>query len=124
MVPHRFEERIARARRSVCDYNHSLVTTNAHGTTRESLVSSPSMVGGRFTVTRKRGPSNWGHPIASAPALATQFELQVCRLHLTTEMYASSAALRVWCEQNKDRCYVPEWLLAKWRTSVDPHIAA
>lgn len=77
-----------------------------------------------FPMTRKRGNPNWGRPIAPAPALATEFERQVSRLRLTAEMYISSAALHAWCEQNKDRCYIPEWLLAKWHMSTDPHIVA
>jgi hypothetical protein len=34
-------------------------------------------------VTRKRGNPNWGRPIPPAPALATEFELQVRQLQLT-----------------------------------------
>ena len=75
-------------------------------------------------MTRKRGNPNWRQPIAPAPVLTTEFERQVRRLRLTTEMYISSADLRAWCKQNKDRCYVPEWLLAKWHMSTDPHIIA
>lgn len=75
-------------------------------------------------MTRKRGNPNWGRPIAPAPALAIEFEQQVSRLRLTAEMYISSATLRAWCEQNNDRCYIPEWLLAKWRMSTDSHIVA
>jgi len=65
-------------------------------------------------MTSKGGNANRRAPIASSPVLTTEFERQVRRLQLTAEMYISSAALRTWCEQNKDRCYVPEWLLAKW----------
>ena len=65
-------------------------------------------------MTRKRGNPNWLRPIIPATVLITEFERQVRRLRLTAEMYISSADLRAWCEQNKDKCYVPEWLLAKW----------
>ena len=68
---------------------------------------------------RKRGNPNWGRPIPPAPALATEFELQAKQLQLTPEMYASSSELRIWCEQNKNRIYIPEWLLAEWRITVD-----
>ena len=54
-----------------------------------------------------------------APALATEFELRARHLQLTPEMYASSAKLRTWCEQNRNRCYVPEWLLKEWSITVD-----
>lgn len=53
------------------------------------------------------------------PALATEFELQVRHLQLTPDMYASSTKLRTWCEHNKNRIYIPEWLLKEWRIEVD-----
>jgi hypothetical protein len=33
------------------------------------------------------------------------------------------AVLRRWCEHNRDRYYVPEWLLKKRGMSVDPNVA-
>jgi len=45
--------------------------------------------------------------------------MQARRLRLTQEMYASSRELRVWCEFNKNRIYVPEWLLQEWRMTVE-----
>jgi hypothetical protein len=73
--------------------------------------------------TRKRGNPNWGKPISFAPALPTEFELRVRQLQLTTEIYISSAELHTWCEQNKNRCYVPEWLLEEWHITVDLNIS-
>jgi hypothetical protein len=67
---------------------------------------------------RKRGNPNWGRPIP-LPALSTEFELRVRHLLLTPEMYASSRELRIWCERNKNRVYIPEWLLEKWGITVD-----
>jgi hypothetical protein len=69
--------------------------------------------------TRKRGNPNWGRPMPPAPALATEFELRVRRLQLTPEMYASSRELRTWCERNRNRSYIPEWLLEEWDITVD-----
>jgi hypothetical protein len=57
-----------------------------------------------------------------APA-PTEFELQAHRLGLTEDRYASSDQLRRWCEHNRDRCYVPEWLLKKWGMASDPNLA-
>jgi len=71
---------------------------------------------------RKRGNPNWGHPTPLGPALPTEFDLQVRQLQLTAQMYTSSAELRAWCEQNRNRCYVPEWLLAEWCITVDSYI--
>ena len=69
--------------------------------------------------TRRRGNPNWGRPIPPVRALPTEFEMQARRLRLTQEMYASSRELRVWCELNKNRIYVPEWLLQEWRMTVE-----
>lgn len=68
---------------------------------------------------RKRGNPDWGRPMRPSPALATEFELLVRRLQLTSEMYTSSRELRAWCEHNKNRIYIPEWLLKEWRITVD-----
>ena len=73
---------------------------------------------------RKRGNPNWGRPIPSASVLPTEFELRVRHLQLTRRMYTSSRELRAWCEQNRNRCYVPEWLLEEWGITVDPTFSA
>jgi hypothetical protein len=70
-------------------------------------------------LARKRGNPNWGRPIRPAPALATEFELRVRQLQVTSEMYTSSIELRTWCEQNRNRLYIPEWLLKEWGITVD-----
>jgi len=68
---------------------------------------------------RKRGNPNWGKPFQPAPAVATEFESHARRLGLTKRTYAASAELRGWCERNKNRCYIPEWLLAEWGITID-----
>jgi hypothetical protein len=75
-------------------------------------------------LTRKRGNPNWGRPIPPAPVLPTQFELRVGQLQLTARMYTASLELRAWCEQNRNRCYIPEWLLEEWRITVDLNFGA
>jgi hypothetical protein len=74
--------------------------------------------------TRKRGNPNWGCPLPPAPAHPTEFELQVRQLQLTARTYTSSLELRAWCEQNRNRLYVPEWLLKEWGITVDPTFSA
>jgi len=74
--------------------------------------------------TRKRGNPNWGRPIPAVPALPTEFELRVRQLQLPAEMYTFSLELRIWCEQNRNRCYVPEWLLEEWGITVDLNFSA
>jgi hypothetical protein len=71
------------------------------------------------SVKRRRGNPNFGKPCRSLPALQTEFEMQVERLGLTKTQYAASAQLRHWCNRNKNRCYVPEWLLEAWGLTVE-----
>ena len=70
-------------------------------------------------LTRKRGNPNWGRPIPPAPVLVTEFETRVAQLQLTVEMYTSSRELRIWCERNRNRVYIPEWLLKDLDIAVD-----
>jgi len=69
---------------------------------------------------RRRGNSEWGKPIPPAPALLTEFEKQVSQMGLRTHEYAASAELKRWCERNRNRVYVPEWLLRDWGMAVEP----
>lgn len=74
-------------------------------------------------IRRRRGNPNWGRPMPPAPILATEFEQQVGKLQLTVENYVFSAELRHWCERNRNRCYIPEWLLKAWNIPVDPNFS-
>lgn len=75
-------------------------------------------------VARRRRNPNWGSGklIEVGRALPTEFEVQVRRLGLTKQTYTNSAQLRSWCERNRNRVYVPEWLLDVWRIPVDPDL--
>jgi hypothetical protein len=66
----------------------------------------------------RRGNPNWGKPPSPVPVLATEFEMQVDWLGLAKSQYLASAQLKHWCERNRNRCYVPEWLLEAWRLTV------
>jgi hypothetical protein len=68
---------------------------------------------------RRRGNPNWGKPPQPIRTLLTEFEMQVERLRLTKAEYVSSAELKHWCERNRNRVYVPEWLLAAWGIEVE-----
>jgi hypothetical protein len=70
-------------------------------------------------VRRRRGNPNWGHPAQALRALPTEFEKLVKRLGLTKLEYVSSAELKRWCEHNRNRVYVPEWLLEAWGIQVE-----
>ena len=71
---------------------------------------------------RRRGNPKWGQPMTSLPSLPTEFEKQVRQLRLTQEMYVYSEELRAWCEANRNRCYIPEWLLEAWDIQVDHNL--
>jgi hypothetical protein len=45
--------------------------------------------------------------------------MQVRQLQLTPENYVFSDQLRGWCERNRNRFYIPEWLLDEWGILVD-----
>jgi hypothetical protein len=68
---------------------------------------------------RGRGNPNWGRLPQPVPVLRTEFEEQVERLALTRAEYIGSAELKRWCELNRNRVYVPEWLLEAWRLQVE-----
>jgi hypothetical protein len=70
-------------------------------------------------VKRRRGNPFWGQPIAPLPPHATAFELRAKQLGLTADMYTTSRELRRWCEENRDRHYIPEWLLKEWGITVN-----
>lgn len=53
------------------------------------------------------------------PAMPTEFEKRLHELRLTNDTCAASDELRRWCIDNRNRCYVPEWLLKTWGISVD-----
>ena len=74
-------------------------------------------------MTRQRGNPNWGRPMSPAPTLATVFEMQVRQLQLTPETYVFSDRLRIWCERNRNRFYIPEWLLDAWDMPVDSDLS-
>jgi hypothetical protein len=69
---------------------------------------------------RNRGNPNWGRPL-SVPfrPMLTEFEKQVRQLGLTNETLIGSHQLRAWCRRNRNRCYIPEWLLDEWGMEVD-----
>jgi hypothetical protein len=71
----------------------------------------------------KRGNTNWGRP---APPSQTHGVENICafdklaeKLQLQPEQYEQSSALRAWVKSNRNRRYVPEWLLLAWNLDVD-----
>jgi hypothetical protein len=76
-------------------------------------------------MARRRGNPNWGSglPLKHIPRVASEFEKQVKQLGLTQPTYATSDRLRTWCKHNRNRCYIPEWLLKAWGIAVDPNFS-
>jgi hypothetical protein len=74
-------------------------------------------------MARRRGNPEWGsgRPLKPPPAIPNEFDVKVRQLGLTRRTYATSDRLRTWCERNKNRCYIPEWLLDAWKIPVDPN---
>ena len=71
----------------------------------------------------RRGNPKWGSPVLkSIPVLPSEFEMVVRRLKLKPEHYATSDELRSWCVKNRNRCYVPEWLLEEWEIETDSNM--
>ena len=68
---------------------------------------------------RKRGNPNWGCPLPRISGAATEFEQRAKELDLRPPMYASSPDLKAWCDANRNRVYIPEWLLKEWGMRVD-----
>jgi hypothetical protein len=75
------------------------------------------------TMPKKRGNPNWGKPAQPSLAIVTEFEWKLRELGLTNETCASSVQLRTWCAQNKNRYYIPEWLLKEWQMKMDPDLS-
>ena len=66
-----------------------------------------------------RGNPDWGKPPQRIPVRLTEFDEQVARMGLTKPQYIGSAELRRWCERNRNRVYIPEWLLKAWAIRVE-----
>ena len=68
----------------------------------------------------RHGSLGWssGRRAAVPPAMPTAFDKRVGILSLTAPAYLESLELREWCEDNCDRCYIPEWLLKAWGIEV------
>jgi hypothetical protein len=80
---------------------------------------------GSCPMNRRLESSNWasGRLSRIPSALPTAFETRARELSLTVPTYADSQELRSWCEDNRNKCYIPEWLLKAWGISVDSDVS-
>jgi hypothetical protein len=69
----------------------------------------------------RHGTSGWasGRPPAVPLDIPSAFETRASELGLTAPTYVESHELRRWCEANRNKCYIPEWLLRTWGISVN-----
>jgi hypothetical protein len=77
----------------------------------------------KMPIMGRRGNPNFGSGriLSVRPAgVESEFEKQMGELKLTRDTCADSPALRRWCEENRNRCYIPEWLLKVWGITVQP----
>jgi hypothetical protein len=74
---------------------------------------------------KRHANSQWasGVPVKLPPAGHSRFERYARKLSLTEQDYANSAVLRRWCAANRNRCYIPEWLLMEWNMYVEPELS-
>jgi hypothetical protein len=72
-------------------------------------------------MNHRRESSGWssGRAVGVPPSARTAFEVRVSELSLTVPTYSESPELRRWCEVNRNKCYIPEWLLKKWDIAVN-----
>jgi hypothetical protein len=63
-----------------------------------------------------------GQPAAVPPAIPSAFERRVDELGLTAPTYLESGELRRWCQDNRNKCYIPEWLLKTWGIPVNSDV--
>jgi hypothetical protein len=71
-------------------------------------------------MTGRHGNTRWssGRPAAVPPAIPSAFEKRDSELGLTAPTYVKSGELRRWSD-NRNKCYIPEWLLKTWVISVN-----
>jgi hypothetical protein len=67
----------------------------------------------------RRGNPDWGKLLLPIPTLVPEFEIEVARLRLKRQDYVASMPLKRWCYHNRNRVYVPEWLLCEWGMKVE-----
>jgi len=56
------------------------------------------------------------HLEAAVDASVVQIETKAADF----ERLPSTFVLHTWCRQNRNRIYIPEWLLEEWSITVDP----
>lgn len=77
-------------------------------------------------MARRNINHDWSSGITAAatPAAASEFETVMVALGLTPQTCVDSLELKEWCLLNKNRKFVPEWLLKHWQIPVDPNLGS
>src|SRR5215472_4309925 len=105
--------------RHVCRISAAVrwTTVTSRSRPQQRIISYMARPSARFAkVPGKRANHNWasGRPIRPTANTPCQFEIQVRRLRLSRQDYEASTELKEWCFSNKNKCYIPEWLLERW----------
>jgi uncharacterized protein YecA (UPF0149 family) len=74
---------------------------------------------------KRRGQPSWGSggPLKLPPAGQSELEQYARKLSLSEQDCANSTELRTWCSANRNRCYIPEWLLKEWNMCVEAEVS-
>lgn len=69
----------------------------------------------------RHGNPGWssGRPPAVPADTPSSFETRASELGLTAPAYVDSQELHQWCHANRNKCYIPEWLLKAWGITVN-----
>jgi hypothetical protein len=59
------------------------------------------------------------NPCCQLPFWQRSLIHKFANLGLTQDKFASSLELWRWCDRNRNRVYVPEWLFSKWGMKVE-----
>jgi len=95
----------------------------AQGLTPPASVATGASALHRYFMHRQHGNRFWGSGITPhQPAAMCEFEMFTQQLGLSEHEYSSSLHLRTWCDEHKNRCYIPEWLLKRWNMRVDTEV--
>jgi hypothetical protein len=96
-----------------------IIITAPHS--RSSVPGSRRSKASSMLMNRRHEGSNWGSgsPVLVPPAMPTAFETRATELSLTADTYFESLELRRWCQDNRNKSYIPEWLLKAWGISVN-----
>jgi hypothetical protein len=74
-------------------------------------------------MNRRHRNTGWTSGLAVVPPdTPPAFERFALELGLTAPTYVESGELRRWCQDNRNKYYIPEWLLKTWGIAVSSDV--